>query len=42
MSLDEPVDVEIQKRAHEDPAATLSNAKEELARMLKEKKSRCE
>ena len=41
LSHDEPVDGEIQKTVREDPAAALSNAREELARMLKEKESRC-
>ena len=41
LSHDEPVDVEIQKTVREDPAAALSNARKELARMMKEKKSRC-
>ena len=39
---DEPGDVEIQKTVREDPAAALSNARKELARMLKDgKKSPC-
>ena len=40
LSHDEPVEVEIQKTVREDPAAALSNARKELARMMKEKKSR--
>ena len=40
LSHDEPADVEIQKTVREDPVAALSNARKELARMMKEKKSR--
>ena len=42
LSHEEAGDVKIQKTVREDPAAALSNARKELARMLKDKKnSRC-
>lgn len=41
LSHDEPIDSQIQKTVREDPAAALSNAREELAAMLKDKVSRC-
>ena len=41
LSHEEPVDGEIQKTVREDPAAALSNARKELARMMNEKKPRC-
>lgn len=38
---DEPIDGKDVKAIREDPAAALSDAREELARMMKEDRSRC-